>query len=467
VVLLADRPLPMTRATIRPMSPDHRAPIAPRRPPRVGFRPSAIAVALIWAIALGGCDTSGPHPPGASASPGEGSPSASPAAASQSIDASGNPDLAATYATIEQQVIAIRGLRPKAPVAPRILDDAGLKKLIHDSFSKDNPPELLAANERIYKALGMLDENVSLNDTYIKLLGSAVAGLYDNDNKQLYVVSRTGRIGPVEKTTFSHEFTHALQDQNFDIGKLQLDLIGEGDRSFARLSLVEGDATLSMSMWQLQHLTQAEQLELITASQSDESTKVVLSMPPILRESLLFPYLQGLIFVQGLQLQGGWKAVDAAFARPPASSEQIVHPEKYAAGEAPLPVDLPNDLAARLGSGWKVGLEDSFGEFQLGVWLKQNKQAGSGQATKAAAGWGGDRVAVLNGAAGTWGVVLRTTWDSAADATDFETVASPIVGALPTPASLLPGAGGTERWVIVGSDQATLGALAGALGLAG
>ena len=52
-------------------------------------------------------------------------------------------------------------------------------------------------------------------------------------------------------------------------------------------------------------------------------------MPPILRESLLFPYTGGPSFVQRLQAQGGWDAVNAAFAKPPASTEQILHPEKY------------------------------------------------------------------------------------------------------------------------------------------
>ena len=128
----------------------------------------------------------------------------------------------------------------------------------------------------------------------------------------------------------------------------------------------------------------------------------------VLRESLLFPYIQGLGFVQGLQGAGGWQAVDDAFGKPPASSEQILHPEKYASHEAPITVALPKDLAARLGAGWKVPLEDTFGEFQLGIWLRGNTAIGTAGANDAAAGWGGDRVAVVDGPNGAWGVVLRT-----------------------------------------------------------
>jgi hypothetical protein len=376
-------------------------------------------------------------------------------------------DPAVVYRTIEDQVIALRGLHPKAPVSPTLLDDAGIKKLVADSFKKDNPADLMAANERIMKAFGLLPQDASLTDLCVSLLGSQVAGLYSPDDKKLYVVSKSGNLGATEKVTFSHEFTHALQDQNFDLGSLKLDEVGQGDRSFARLSLVEGDATLTMSKWEVQNLSQAELGQMISGASTDESLKVLMAMPPILRESLLFPYTVGLNFVSGLQGSGGLDAVNAAFSHPPNSTEQIIHPAKYASGEQPVAVDLPPDLAARLGTGWKVGLQDTFGEFQMQVWLKQDTTVPAATAIDAAAGWGGDRVAVANGPNGTWGVVLRTSWDTAADAAAFEAVAASIVAKLSNPGAVLPGAGGLERWVLIGSDATVLGSLGSALGLAG
>jgi hypothetical protein len=133
----------------------------------------------------------------------------------------------------------------------------------------------------------------------------------------------------------------------------------------------------------------------------------------------------------------------------------------------PVAVTLPKDLAARLGSGWKVGLEDQFGEFQMQVWLKQNTTVPAATAIDAAAGWGGDRVAVIDGPNGTWGVVLRTSWDTDRDATEFEKAAGPIASKLAAPAALLPGAGGRERWIVIGSDRAVLQSLESVLGLAG
>jgi hypothetical protein len=435
-----------------------RADRARPRPSRLGWLIAALT------LLVGACGTSAPTgSPGTSAAPS----SSSVATPTASAAATPVADPATVYASIEEQVIAIRGLQPKAKVDPKILDDAGIMKLITDSFAKDNPPAIVAANERILKAFGLLPPDASLTDLYINLLGSQVAGLYNPDKKTLYVVSRSGQLGGAEKTTFAHEFTHALQDQNFDLGTLHLDEIGQGDRSFARLALVEGDATLSMSYWQIQNLSQAELGQMLAAAGSDPSTKVLLDMPPILRETLLFPYIQGLSFVQGLQGGGGWQGVDAAFAKPPASTEQILHPEKYASGEAPVAVALPKGLAASLGNGWKVALEDSFGEFQLGVWLRGNTAINAATANDAAAGWGGDRIALVEGPNGAWGVVLRTAWDSDSDASAFEAAATPLVEGLATPASLLPGAGRSERWIVIGSDAATLDRVAGSLGLAG
>ena len=125
-------------------------------------------------------------------------PSAAPAtsrAAGPIASPTTPPDPAAIYAAIEPQVVEIRGLTPKASVEPQLLDSAGLKELVSASFAKDNPPEIIAANGRLLKMLGLLDPAASLGDLYIELLGSQVAGLYNPDDKRLYVVSRSGAIG--------------------------------------------------------------------------------------------------------------------------------------------------------------------------------------------------------------------------------------------------------------------------------
>lgn len=423
---------------------------------------SALALAVLLAIAACGPSVAIPSPTPSAA------PTPAPTAGGPSASPTTPPDPATVYAAIEPQVVEIRGLTPKASVEPKLLDDAGIKKLVNDSFSKDNPPEIVAANGRLLITLGLLDPTASLEDLYIELLGSQVAGLYNPDDKQLYVVSKSGGLGPTEKVTFAHEYTHALQDQTFNLKGLALDQIGEGDRAIARLSLVEGDATLLMSYWATAHLTQAETFQMLGESLDPETTRVLTEMPAVLRESLLFPYTSGLSFVQGLQLPGGWQAVNDAFAKPPASTEQVLHPDKYAAGEAPVVVDLPDDLAKRLGAGWKVGLEDTLGEFQLRVWLAN---AGGGKAAAnsltAADGWGGDRVALIDGPAGATAVAMSTTWDTAADAAEFATAARLVVSGLADPGDVLAPTDGKTVTVVIASTTDLVGRVENVLGLAG
>src|ERR671921_2346840 len=168
-------------------------------------RRDAVAALAAAILVVTGCGPTTPASPPSSSSPTASigaTVSPPPSNASRTAAA----DLKEVYAAIEDQVVAIRGLTPKAPVDPQVLDDAGIKKFVSDSFSKDNPAEVVAANERLLKAFDLLPADASLKDLYLNLLGSQVAGLYSPDDKKLYVVSRSGGLGPAEKTAFAHEF---------------------------------------------------------------------------------------------------------------------------------------------------------------------------------------------------------------------------------------------------------------------
>ncbi len=429
--------------------------------PRSSILPVVALAGLLTFVAA--C---GPSAPTASPSPATTpSPASTPETTSDPSPAGSQAagDNEATYAAIEEQVLAIRGLAAKQDVDPQIVDDEQIKAMTSASFREDNPPEYIAANEIILKAFGLLEPEDSLEDLYISLLGSQVAGLYRPDDKELYVVSSSGAIGPTEKTTYAHEYNHALQDQNFDLQSLDFDEIGEGDRSIARLALVEGDATLLMSFWQVNHLTQAEIVQLLGESLDPEATRILQEMPPVLRDGLFFPYTQGLTFVQRIQSTGGWAAVDAAFDNLPASTEHIIHPEKYEAGEQPVDVALPSDLASRMGSGWSVSLEDTLGELQIDLWLKNAFGAGVPGATEAAAGWGGDRIAVLEGGDGHWAIALKTNWDSSTDLEQFREAAETVVSSGRDPGEVI--VDDDAVWVIVADDDTRLQNAVQAVGL--
>jgi hypothetical protein len=448
--------------------PHDRLAAARRRPRR-----TLVAAGLALVLVAVGCDATKPSGSiGPSASPSSVT-SSSPAAttsASAGASASISPELAKTYRDINAQVREIRGLQEKQPVTPTILSKAQMATLLEQQLNADSPPELLSAYERLYHAMGVLPKDQHLADVYVDLLESQVAGLYVPTDKKLYVVSEAGEVGPLEKVFYSHEYTHALQDQNHDLDGFQPDsLKDQSDRQLARQALVEGDAYVTMTYWLQQHLTSSEMQVVLNNSQDQAAQEALKRIPPIVASQIVFAALEGTVWVLGLQLQGGFAAVDAAFDDPPESTEQVLHADKWASREPPIDVQLPADLATRLGSGWSVGLQDTFGEHQLGVWISAAVPTG-GLPTpppEAVAGWGGDRVALLDGPDGRWAVALKTQWDADKDAAEFEAGIAKRVAEAGGPGQVLPGEGGRVRWIVIGSDDATLGQVANALGLAG
>jgi hypothetical protein len=360
-------------------------------------------------------------------------------------------ELAALLRQIEDQVLEMRGLPVKERLEPTILSEAEAREAIREHYEKDNPPDEVAISEEILQALNLLPADASLADLYIELLGSQVAGWYDPETEELVVVSREDRFGAMEKVTHAHEFTHALQDQNFDLEAITIDEWDQGDRSLARLAFIEGDATLLMTLWLTQHLEPEELQELLEVDPEDLA--ILEAMPAILRDTLLFPYQQGLMFVNRLWAEGGWEWVDRAYGRLPESTEQILHPEKWEAGELPVEIELDAAaIAAGMGDGWSGPRTDTLGEFQLSIWLKENGLSML-EAQDAAAGWGGDRLAYVRGPDGAWGLVLATAWDTDADAAEFLDAAHVAVGV--APAIFSTEEDGRRVTLFLASDQAT------------
>ena len=396
------------------------------------------------------------------------SPAPSSAPAEQPSPDANDPN-AARYEEIEGQVAALRGLTLTTPVKRDVFNREELGKFIAGSFGRDNPESLIAGTETLLKALLLMPQGDSLRDLYVEMLTSQIAGLYDDTTKSMYVISDTGEIGPLEEITYAHEYTHALQDQAFGLGKLHGDATDEGDRTLARTTLIEGDATLLMFLWAQQYLPPDQLLEV--AGSADPASQAILDrLPALLKETLMFPYTTGLGLTQGqFVAAGGYSGVDALFANPPDSTEQVLHPEKLNPREAPIEVAFDADLAAKLGTGWCVALQDTLGEFQLGIVLRDAGGVDTATANAAAAGWGGDRVALVGGPDGEMGVALDTRWDTAPDASEFATALGPMLANLQASgrsASVLTPA--PDRVVLlVSNGDDTLGRLANVLGLAG
>jgi len=378
-----------------------------------------VPVALVALVLLAAACSPSPSPTATAT----GTPPAVTPAPSQLASSGGPPASidASAYSAIAQAVERIRGLTPKADVTPVLIDEATLRTNLMADYDQTNPPALVRQTEQLLSMIGLLPPGTSLRQATIDLQSGQVLGYYSPERDQLFVVSRGGTVGALERVTYSHEFTHQLQDQNFDLATLKLDATDQSDRSLARLALVEGDAVSSQATWMQTNLTAAEIGEVLAASSDPAALAALQNAPAILRATSLFPYSEGYAFAASLIAQGGYDAVNRAFKDPPASTEQVIHPEKYAAHEAPIPVAVAPTLPAKLGPGWAVTSSDTLGELLLRTWLVEGKVE-SGAAARAAAGWGGDRVELLTGPAGV-AVAILTAWDTAKDADEFEAVA--------------------------------------------
>ena len=146
-------------------------------------------------------------------------------------------------------------------------------------------------------------------------------------------------------------------------------------------------------------------------------TPVFDKAPPVVQKTLIFPYTAGLEFVTYLrQSRPVWRPVNQAYARPPVSTEQVLHPEKYLSNEAPVPVSFAPSLAIP-DDDWELVMEDVLGEFLLRTYLESSLAPPA--AARAAGGWGGDRFRLYRDGSGHHLFVALIEWDTALDAREF------------------------------------------------
>jgi hypothetical protein len=411
----------------------------PRRLAALGT--AALTVAMVAVLWLGAA--------GAPVSVG---PSSSP---SQSSSPSGSQDPLDVFARIEDQVSELRGLPPPDIGPPDVISRDQLAVELRAVLDEQWTPEQLARDNLTLRAMGLLTDHQDLRVLTETLLTAQVLGFYDFEERRMVVVTDAG-VTPEAEITYAHEFTHAMQDAAFDTGQ-ERDPHGEDDdAALAELALEEGDATVAMFRWAFANLSPDELAELAATPVPDTS-----GVPQWMLRQLEFPYLAGATWVAELWTSGGWDAVDAAYDRPPASTEQVLHPEKYQDAEPPLVVHGP-DLTAKLGAGWRDVESITIGEAMLAIWLEE---LGISEATasQAAAGWGGDQLVVSRGPDGEWVLAWRLTWDEAAEAAEFDDAYAQITADLPI-ASAVHSTGASGRLVLHASSDAALRALETALG---
>lgn len=319
---------------------------------------------------------------------------------------------------IQVEVVTLRGLPSTGPVARALLSPEALRQYVTDDFLADYTEEEARDDARTLALLGLMEPGYDLFNLYMELYSEQIAGFYDDELKQMFVVQGAGFRG-LERLTYAHEYTHALQDQHYDLRNglgfndeaCELD----SERCGAIQALVEGDATLLEERWLLTYASDQDYQDLLDFYDTYTSP-VYDSAPQFLQDDFLFPYDAGYDFVESFFLVGGWASVDAVYADPPSSTEQILHPERYPS-DRPIKLQAA-ELLPNLGSGWREIDRDVLGEWYTQLTLRE--QILTEQAAPAAEGWGGDYfLAFYHDEQNQGALVLVTVWDRVLEAHEF------------------------------------------------
>ncbi len=310
---------------------------------------------------------------------------------------------------LKVQAESVTGLRFTRDVAVLQRSRPQVRDYILRKFDEDVPPADLAGAEAAYKLFGLIPDSIDLRAVMVDLLTEQVAGYYDPDSGALFIPTDLDDPFRV-RLVASHELLHALQDQYLPLDSI-INQRHRNDRRVAAQAVLEGQATF----YQIPILMPEQQPETLppnwfwrqrAAMALQQAQMPQFSRAPLwLRESLIFPYLGGADFI-------GWFVRTHPGQRPygdamPVSTEQILHPDRYDAGDQPV------ELRFREPGPDTTRYEDNLGEFEIGLLLTQllhDTSETQGPAT--ARGWGGDRYRVYGANADA--LVWYSVWDDAA-----------------------------------------------------
>lgn len=307
-------------------------------------------------------------------------------------------DLEELVAQTSDEVADLRELGWEQDVEVEFLDDDATRSRLDELFELDDDERAAQAGRgHLLTAIGALPDDVDLAEIQQELLGDAVAGFYVPETGETVVrVPDEGTLGAADRITLAHELEHALADQTLGLpDRAEPPLVDDTDASLGALALVEGDASLVMNLWALEHLGPMELLGLASDPSVAASAEAFDDMPDVLVRELVFPYTVGLDWACDVYLDGGWAAVDERYEDPPSTSAEVLF------GTPITPAGVA-DLGAP-GDGFEQTYTSTFGAAEL-LWQLEAP--------------GGDPAAAVDGAwdrASAWAGGTAQAWHDGQD----------------------------------------------------
>lgn len=319
---------------------------------------------------------------------------------------------------IEVRVAEVRGLEPLAEVEYAFPSRESMSRLVDESLrdgmhSSLETFDILFERQPVYQLLGFISTEDNLLELRARFTASVAAGFYCPPVKAVFLIDGDQGLDASTDLTVAHEFVHALQDQHFGLDQLAARTRDDWDATLAQAALREGDATVAME----DYARMSTELAASPAVDAEErAARRIEGVPEALQKEFAFPYEAGVGFVEVLLANGGWAAVNDAYRQPPATTEQVIHPEKYLAGETAMEITLV-PMASALGEAWSRVADNVMGEFLLRMHL--GTRLDPSEAETAAAGWGGDRWFLYTDDEDGNLLHLVVEWDTAAELDEF------------------------------------------------
>jgi hypothetical protein len=325
----------------------------------------------------------------------------------------------------------IRGLKRLKSVPCHIHSKTQVEAFIRETIKKKIPPQKLENEEIVFKAIGLIPASFSYKNDLIDLYLSQLGGYYDPDRDHFVMAGWMPEM--MQPMIAAHELTHALQDQYFNLNTFLDEKKQTTDQQLARMALVEGDATLVMLDYMRALTGQGGIINdsnvnslMMQNALGGVLTSSTTNIPQALQMLLLFPYTSGARFAHHyLRVGNGYQELNKLFKSPPQSTEEILHPEKYSSSTKEFSEIDESEIKNQIedGQNFKIIYSDTLGEFVISL-LLGNFNQDKLKAAQAAAGWGGDKIALLEKGKSKK-IVWITKWDTVEDRAQFIDAYSP------------------------------------------
>jgi hypothetical protein len=312
------------------------------------------------------------------------------------------------------ELAAISGFSVRHPVVFESITRDQVSQFLQERIKDSVKPEEIRAEELTLKKFGFVSQDFDLKKTTLELLTEQTAAFYDFHRKKLYITDWAA--ASVQDEALVHELAHALADQNFSLEKYSSKVENDSEKSLARQAVVEGQASWLMREVLLRHGTDIDAAGKDAAgkgaTEAEEKFPVFDQAPLYFQRTLMFPYNEGEAFQKAVFEKFGKEGYTRVFRNPPVSAQQILHPELYFAGLAPLDPDLPEI------KGMKRLVEGPLGELDHSILLQQ--YCGEDAARETSPHWRGARYRIYENRKEKRAVlVYRSIWNSDASAARF------------------------------------------------